>query len=208
MSRTKNKTHSTLTKLEPIIVGAVILTVLLPVRLLFTTYLSDDWFSSFGMVAAISLLLLVLVKKNKLGRFGEMFRNQMLKIQYGKKGIIVYGYVIFIIFFLSLMILAVNQGNSEYSFLKEQIMSEDFMKSSQSNESLNVDNWIGGIFNFFYLLVSGSPKMFALMAILNDIFDGWLLHFYTVGLVESLELLGILIVYRVFIPKKLETTDP
>ena len=201
MSRTKQKSSST-KKFEPIIVAVVIMGILLPVRLIFSEFVSDDWFSSFGLISAISITMLILVKKNKLGKFGTMFHNQMIKLQHGKKGIMIYGYVLFITIFLSTMIIAVNFGNSEYFDVKEQLLSEmDSQSESIVMNNIKLQDWVSGAFNFLFLLFTGSAEMFALLAILNDIFDGWLLHFYTVGLVESLELLGILLFYRVFLPK-------
>jgi len=45
--------------------------------------------------------------------------------------------------------------------------------------------------------------MSASIASVDQIFDGWLMHFYTMGFVEYLELFGILIFYRITIKKKL-----
>ena len=105
MSRTDNKSHSTQeSKYESLIVGLVLLAILLPVRIFFSIYVTDDWFSSFGLISAISVAMLILVTKNKLGKFGKMFQNTMLKIQHGKKGVLIYSYIIFMILFLSLMI--------------------------------------------------------------------------------------------------------
>ncbi|MHA7733880.1 hypothetical protein [Nitrosopumilus sp. S6] len=205
MSRTDNKSSSTQrSKYESLIVASVLLAILLPVRIFFSVYVSDDWFSSFGLISVISIVMLVLVKKNKLGKFGEMFQNTMLKIQSGKKGILVYSYVLFMILFLSMMIFAINQGNSEFLHLKEQLISnltESEFKNNISNP-IEIIDWVGGIFSFFEQMISGSPHMYALMAMINDVFEGWLLHFYTVGLVESLEIFGILIFYRVLVPRK------
>ncbi|MBA4454911.1 MAG: hypothetical protein H2B05_08270, partial [Nitrosopumilaceae archaeon] len=61
---------------ETIIVFAVMTGVLLPVRLLFVTFVSDDWLGSFGVISAISVAILVLAKKKKLGEFGNMFQRQ------------------------------------------------------------------------------------------------------------------------------------
>jgi len=205
MSRTDNKPSSTQdSKYESFIVGLVLLAILLPVRILFSVYVSNDWLSSFGLISAVSIAMLILVKKNKLGKFGKMFQNTMLKIQHGKKGVLIYSYIIFMILFLSMMIFAVNQGNSEFLYLKEQLISNiqqsDF-ETSMLSEQIGVEDWPGGVFSFFALMISGSPHMYALMAMINDAFGGWLLHFYTVGLVESIEVFGILIFYRVLMPK-------
>jgi len=60
-------------------VAAVLLLVLLPVRVLFVRYVADDWFGSFGLITGISVLIIYLAKKNKLGWFGRAFHRQMWK---------------------------------------------------------------------------------------------------------------------------------
>lgn len=41
------------------------------------------------------------------------------------------------------------------------------------------------------------PEMSVTIASIDQKLDGWLMHFYTVGFVEYLELLGILIFYKI-----------
>ena len=50
--------------------------------------------------------------------------------------------------------------------------------------------------------ITAFPQMSAIIASIDERFDGWLLHFYTVGFVEYLELLGILIFYKITIKRK------
>ena len=54
--------------------------LLLPVRLLFVTFVSDSWIGSFGVISVISISILILAKKGKLGEFGHMFQRQMAEI--------------------------------------------------------------------------------------------------------------------------------
>jgi len=46
------------------------------------------------------------------------------------------------------------------------------------------------------------PQLSAVLAVLNESFDGWVLHFYTVAFVEYLELFGILIYFRYSLYRK------
>jgi hypothetical protein len=64
--------------LEGLIVFGVMTGILLPARLLFVSYISSDWFGSFGIITIISVTMIVLTKKGKLGRFGEMFERQIV----------------------------------------------------------------------------------------------------------------------------------
>jgi len=79
---------------EAAIVFGVMTGLLLPVRILFYTYISTNWFGSFGLISIVSVILVLLVKKKKLGRFGQIFERQMNKVQHGKRSIIVYGQAI------------------------------------------------------------------------------------------------------------------
>src|SRR3990170_632266 len=132
--------------LEGFIVFSVMTGVLLPVRLFFVTHISTDWFGSFGIISAISVLMIILTKKGKLGRFGKMFERQMNKLQF--------------------------------------------------------QDWIYGIVGMFLAIFFAFPQLSAVLAVLNDSLNGWILHFYTVAFVEYLELFGILIFFRISLSKK------
>src|SRR3990172_12802223 len=110
--QTKTKPSRKQEIVETLIVFAVMTGLLLPVRLVFYTYVSTHWFGSFGLVSAISVLMVVLVKKKKLGRFGQMFENQMRKVQRGKRKILAYGQAALFLLLLGGTIVAIELGNS------------------------------------------------------------------------------------------------
>ncbi len=187
--------------LESLIVFGVMTGILLPVRLLFVSYVSSDWFGSFGIISAISITMIVLTKKGKLGKFGEMFERQINKFQKGKRAKIVYGQSIILLLILGGTIFAIEQGNSVYLDLKNQILDEheefaDPEEILKKTEQLNAQDWVLGIAGLFLAIFVAFPQLSAVLAVLNDSFDGWILHFYTVAFVEYLELFGILIYYR------------
>ena len=175
--------------------------ILLPVRLFFVTYVSTDWFGSFGLIAAISATMVILTKKGKLGAFGKMFERQINKLQKGKKAKIVYGQSIIFLLILGGTIFAIEQGNSANVELKEQILSENEEFSNpeeiiKKTEELEAQDWLLGMMAMFLAIFVAFPQLSAVMAVLNDSFDGWILHFYTVAFVEYLEMFGILIYFR------------
>ncbi len=187
--------------LESLIVFGVMTGILLPVRLLFVAYVSSDWFGSFGIISAISIAMIVLTKKGKLGKFGEMFERQINKLQKGKKAKIVYGQSIIFLLILGGTIFAIEQGNSTYVDLKNQILEEheefkDPEEILKKTEQLEAQDWILGVLGLFLAIFIAFPQLSAVFAVLNDSFDGWILHFYTVAFVEYLELFGILIYFR------------
>ncbi len=187
--------------LESLFVFGVMTGILLPVRLLFVSYVSSDWFGSFGIISAISITMIVLTKKGKLGKFGEMFERQINKFQKGKRAKIVYGQSIILLLILGGTIFAIEQGNSTYLDLKNQILDEheeftDPEEILKKTEQLNAKDWILGVVGLFLAIFVAFPQLSAVLAVLNDSFDGWILHFYTVAFVEYLELFGILIYFR------------
>ena len=199
--QTKTKASRKQEIVETLIVFAVMTGLLLPVRLLFYTYISTHWFGSFGLVSAISVLMVVLVKKNKLGRFGQMFENQMRKVQRGKRKILAYGQATLMLLLLGGTIIAIDLGNSTYLDIKTQLLQQlegidNPQKMLAESKKMTVQDWVAGFAGFVLAIFFAFPQISALLAILNEMYDGWLLHFYTVALVETLEMTGILIFYR------------
>ena len=189
--------------LEGIIVFAVMTGLLLPVRLVFVTYVSDNWFGSFGIISLISIVMIFLVKKKKLGKFGEIFERQLSKIQHGKKGIIVYGQAILFLMILGGTIFAIEMGNSVYGELKEEILAEHEVLSQPDSliaqsEKFEAQDWAYGVIGLIFAVFFAFPQVAAVFAVLDQTFDGWILHFYTVAFVEYLEFFGILIFYRFY----------
>ena len=175
--------------------------ILLPVRLFFVTYVSDNWFGSFGVIALISITLIILTKKRKLGKFGEMFDRQLSKLQHGKRAKIVYGQSILFLLILGGTIFAIEQGNSTYVELKEEILkeNEDFSDAEQilaKAEKISFQEWVNGFLGMILAIFFAFPQLSAVFAVLNDSSDGWVLHFYTVAFVEYLELFGMLLLFR------------
>ncbi|MFB5631102.1 MAG: hypothetical protein ACE5RN_05915 [Nitrosopumilaceae archaeon] len=187
--------------LESLIVFGVMTGILLPVRLFFVSYVSSDWIGSFGIISAISIFIIFLTKKDKLGKFGKMFERQINKLQKGKKAKIVYGQSIIFLLILGGTIFAIEQGNSTYINLKNQILDEheeftDPEEILKKTEQLDAKDWALGVLGLFLAIFIAFPQLSAVLAVLNDSFDGWILHFYTVAFVEYLELFGILIYFR------------
>ena len=191
---------------EPLIVFGVMTGLLLPARLVFVEYVTDNWFGSLGIISLISAIVIILAKKNKLGFFGPMLERQIYKFQKGKRGWVVFGESIFLLLILGSMIFAIDQGNSVYSDLKFQNIKNTPNPAErviESAEGLDASDWFVGFLMAPVMFLSAFPQMSATIASIDQSLDGWLMHFYTVGFVEYLELLGILIFYKVSYKKKL-----
>ena len=182
---------------------------LLPARLLFVEYVSDNWFGSLGIISAISILVIILARKKKLGFFGPMFERQIYKFQKGKRGLLVIGESVFVLLMLGSMIFAIDQGNSVYSDIKLQtIENSPPTNPEQILELTNeweASDWIVGFLMVPVMFITAFPQMSAGIASVDQSLDGWLMHFYTVGFIEYLELFGILIYYKISFRKKLQS---
>jgi hypothetical protein len=187
---------------ESIIVFSLMAGVLLPARLLFVQYVSDNWLGSFGVISALSLFVIILVKKKKLGFFGPMFERQMYKFQKGKRGTLIFGESVLLLLILGGMIFTIHQGNSVYADLNQPILENTTEDILNSTNSWGVDDWAYGFFMAPVGFLTAFPQMSVVIASIDQRFDGWLMHFYTVGFVEYVELLGILIFYKVSFSRK------
>ena len=137
------------------------------------TYVTDNWFASFGLIAVISLGLVVLAKKNKMGKFGQLFLRVMRKWNSGNRQ--------YLLYIPPILLLIVSVGIiSLINMYDSNIDSE--------NETVN-----------FLVMRFGAA---------NEQSFGWMLHFYTVFLVEVLEVLGSVIFFRMTILKMNYTNLP
>jgi hypothetical protein len=181
--------------------------LLLPARLLFVEYVSDNWFGSLGIITLISISVIVLVKKKKMGFFGPMVERQIYKFQKGKRGLVVFSESVFLLSILAIMIFAIDQGNSTYSDLKFQNIKNAPSSSAEqvleSARDFDTSDWIIGFLMAPVMFLTAFPQMSAGIASVDQSLDGWLMHFYTVGFVEYAEMLGILIFYKISFRKKM-----
>lgn len=183
------------------IVFGVMTGILLPVRLFFVTFVSDNWFGSFGIISAVSISIIILTKKQKLGAFGRIFDRQLSKWQRGKRAKLVYGQSIFFLIILGGTIFAIESGSLYHTDIKNQLKDQfaEFSDKSlllEKSKEIKPIEWIYGIIGLFLAVFFAFPQLAAVLSILNDTFDGWILHFYTVGFVEYLELFAILLIHR------------
>ena len=191
---------------EMLIVFGTMMLVMLPVRLLMVEYVSDNWWGSFGAISGIAILMVVLVKKKKLGRFGEMFESQMLKLhQKGLRQKFVFGNMIFAIFVTGLLIFSINVGDTIYIDAKNEILEQaggaEALEEKMGDidtiwEKITPEQILVALIAIPILLFTQFPYFASLWAIENDLTNGFLLHLATVGFVETLEFFGVLMFYR------------
>ena len=199
--------------MEAVIVFLVMTGIFLPVRFLFVTFVSDHWFGSFGIVSAVAIIMVILAKKGKLGKFGQMFQRQMMKIHTGKRRKLIYTHLALSVFLTGLFIVSINLGNTIYVDQKNEIiqMAEsngelltepaDMQRLTEELKEVPLDQLLASLAAMPILLIYQFPYFAGLMAIENDLTSKFFLHFSTIGFVEALEMIGVLIFYKVTLRK-------
>jgi len=176
---------------EKFLVGLVMTGCFLPARIFFYTYVSKFWLGSFGLVSIIAVIMVILVKKKKLGVFGVIFERQMFKITHGKWGIFVICVTIIGIMFFTSVLILIDRAERLYNV---EVTSFLTMINDPSIQ---------------YVLRGNEQKPdfvpSVTFAVMNRILDGWLQHFYIVILVGKLETLGMVLFYRRTFKKLPET---
>ena len=104
---------------EKLIVIGFLVGVFLPLRLIFVEYVSDHWLGSFGLISGLGIVLLVLAKKGRLGRMGDILERQMKKTIFGKTGKLVLVLSFLSVLYFGSAILFMERGESVYLQDKE-----------------------------------------------------------------------------------------
>lgn len=189
--------------------------IFLPVRVLFTSYVSEHWLGSVGLVSAFAILLTVLIKKKKLGWFGRMFENQMRKTIGGKTGKYIICFAIFFLAYFGATLLFIDRGNTIYLEDKEIFYFAIMEKGGYNVEDISTYELIGPQLISYtdpenFLNLAKLEYMFSIAySVMNDVSDGWLSHLVVVMFVEQIEVIGLLFFFRnIYKPiVKVQTTN-
>ena len=203
---------------EDLIIVLVMLIVLLPVRLVFYNFVSDNWLGSFGLISLVVILLVYLSKKNKLGYFGRIYWKSITRVHKGKRRIISYCTLALLLYFHTSIIIGayVADTSQEAIELKAQLKNNitpqmqiqiDAMNTAVSEydiaetQKLMMDTYndvpalgvVAAAITFLIIPIAAPVLWAVLVSFIDDIFSGWLLHFSTVMFIETLEIIGVMI---------------
>ena len=181
-------------------VGLVMLFVLLPIRIMLYQYVSQSWLGSFGAISAITVLLLYLSEKNKLGKFSGMFKRQMYKFHKGKRKYYVYT-MTGIQFFLLVNIIYAIEIQNNYTETKTELEAlvpnyaniDDVIKDTKKTEP---KDFVMAFVAWGYLYLYHYDVYVSLISIMNDLSNGYMMHFSIVFLVECIEFSAIMVYTR------------
>lgn len=191
---------------EPLIIFGTVSLTLLAVRFVINQFVTKNFWISFVIMASISVALLVLAKKEKLGWWGKMFLRQMIKNQKGKRALFFYGEAFFVITMMLGTIYAINVGSSMglADVKKDMIAHVPELQSQQKMDNM-VKNTppielakdiLIGLTVLPIAVLTEFPKIAVMVSAINDTFHGWILNLYSITLIEYLEIFGMMIFYR------------
>ena len=189
---------------EKAIVLGVTIGLFLPVRLFFSTHVSEDWLGSLGIMSAIAILLVVLIKKKKLGWFGVIFERQMRKMVGGKTGKYIICFALFFLFYFGATLVFIDRGNTIYAEDSELFYMAIMEKGGHSVSNLATYELLGPQMEMKsgsegFNTINKIDYMFSISYwVMNEMSDGWLEHLLIIMAVEQIELIGLLVLYRSF----------
>ena len=203
---------------EKAIVFGTFTFIFLPIRFFFYTYISQIWLGSFVLVTILSLGLLYLGRKNKLGKFGEIWNRQIVKIAKGKIGALLFFQPVLLLLLIGFYIFFIEVGNTQFAqdretltdYLEEEnidigtVMSDPRAQDPVNNiergaekltESISIiitqpERINSNFIDAFYkeLAVTASAA--------NELSGGWMLHMYSIWFIEQLEQIGLVGYFR------------
>lgn len=193
---------------EKLIVFGVITGIFLPVRLVFYNYFSSHWIGSLGLVSSLMFVLILLAHKRKLGRFGDLFLNQLTKTIKGKTGTVAIVFSLILIAYFGSTLVLIERGNTVYSDEKRIVSQLLFSNYNINKMDINGMHEIMSVHKGNTLIdvsnVNYADQIISMTyAIMNDMMGGWMVNLDMILLVEQFEFLGFIIIYRrVYNPSK------
>ncbi len=204
---------------ESATVVIVMFVIFLPLRVLFVRYIADNWLGSLGLISAMMITILILAKKDKLGKFGRMYLRQLFKIHRGKRKYFAYFMIGFTTIFFGTLASAIDNGKTNFSeevalaiqFLPQEMQnSTAFLEAEGELTGFTIDglldmnpaNLITGMILMFIMPILNFDLFSIVFATADHMANGWILHFSTIIFIEELEVIGIMIYTRFFLIRK------
>jgi len=183
---------------EKMVFVGVTAAVFIPLRLLISEFLVEHWLGNLGIATLISVGLAVLIKKEKLGRLGRIFRNQITKTMWSRSArAIVVLMVVFMAYFGTTIIL-IDRGNTVY-FDDKQVLLESMSEGGFDGTVAHLRGPGAQDEAFGIKQVRYMEYVFSISyAVLNDTMGGWLVNLHLIMFMEQIEVLLLLWMFRRF----------
>jgi len=200
-------------RLEFLIVTISLIAILVPLRIVSRTIFADGWIGSLGMISVIFGTILFLSKKDKLGKFGQMFQRQIVKNHKRKKKIIIYFQTGLFLSIGIFTIFSIHAGNTDYQILKEQVLEELLKQGMAIDSGWNYDSieqisaqvdtkqQIESAISLPFLIIENFGIFSVILAITDQLMGGWVMYFWQVMVVEITEITIFLMISKKLILK-------
>jgi len=200
---------------ETIIVFGFLLGILFPIRILFVEYVSDSWFGSLGILTLVYVILIILIRKKKLGRFGNMIAKQLFKIHKGKRRYFVYTNIAISTLFFSMAVYGMETAKDEIYTDKidvffNQLPQKDLTNPEEAQNyvstelpKMSPDDIGSAVITIIFLPFTNHEQFIVLWGLIDKITDGWFLNLSIVLFAEQLEVIGFLIAIKFIIKEKM-----
>ena len=183
---------------EKIFLMGITAGIFLPIRMLFVTYVTDDWLGSIGLLSVFGLGFIYLTQKRKLGQVGRIFEKQMRKTIGGRIGKYIVAFSIVFLIYFGASIFFMDRGNSVYYYDKEILFStlQDYQQLTRDN--IPIEHLLGPvpIAEGLSWLANVEYTLSVSLALMNDFSGGWMENLMFVVFVEQFEVIGILYFFR------------
>ena len=212
----KNHTDSSYPPfLEFLIVTLSLIAILVPIRIFSKMIFADEWIGSLGLTSLILGIIIFLSKKEKLGMFGQMFIRQIIKNHKGKRKWIIYLQTIIFLSIGILTIFSIHTGNNDYYLLKEQVIEEfhkqgiiidssfNFDGIQQISSQISPEQQLGAIAALPLLTIQDFKIFSVILAVTDQLMGGWVMYFWQIMLIETVEIVVLLGVTKNLIFKKM-----
>ena len=187
---------------EKLIILGITAGVFLPIRLVFTSLVSDNWLGSLGLMTIFAILLVLLIKRKKLGKIGIMFERQIRKTIVGKTGKYIILFALFFLFYFGTTLFFMDRGNTIYEEDKEIFYFAIIGEKGYDIDEISTYSLIGPKIlkntNYENLQsIANLDYVFSIAyAVMNDMSQEWISHFVILMFIEQIELIGLLLFYR------------
>ena len=187
---------------EKLIILGITAGIFLPIRLVFTSLVSDNWLGSLGLMTIFAILLVLLIKRKKLGKIGIMFERQIRKTIVGKTGKYIILFALFFLFYFGTTLFFMDRGNTIYEEDKEIFYFAIIGEKGFDIEEISTYNLNGPKIlkntNYENLQsIANLDYVFSIAyAVMNDMSQEWISHFVILMFIEQIELIGLLLFYR------------
>lgn len=190
-------------KSESIIVGLVLAGILIPLRFLTLFALGDSWIGTLGVISFVTLIMIILSHKQKIGKFGDMFLRQITKMHKGKRKWFIYTQTVIFFTFALTSLYAINEGNTTYLDMKLQVAEQMKALGIDDYDSL-VDRYKETPTEQQAQAIAQMPSLFfkqfgiiaVTAAITDDLMHNWYSHMLIFILVETTEVAILLVITK------------